>query len=398
MSEPQTVKRSPYFWYDVWVNGIRRRGATPILNKEELRQKAKRWIEAKKVSLLTDSHDEVRAKADGELLTILDDYMDAKCEDDAAGKARRKTLGTARKYLTEVRHPRIRFMREINNDVIEGLVAWRKKQPKWDRVPAKLPANATINRMLSAIQSVFSWAKEIKEMKFPNEPNWGKRKLSEPRERPRELTDAEESALVATFDDPDYLRWMYFALFTGMRLENTLLRWDDVNLDTNQIHTVGKRGARVDVPLIPGAVEIISECIGHHPEFIFTFTAERARDGRVVGERYPLTYSGIKTYWRRRRAEAAVICPSLLALGKTFRIHDFRHTCGTRLLRETGNLKLVQVTLGHSNLATTGRYAHVSNEEVRAGLSAVALRHPRRTIASAADEQDSREYPHRSRA
>ena len=40
-----------------------------------------------------------------------------------------------------------------------------------------------------------------------------------------------------------------------------------------------------------------------------------------------------------------------------FRFHDIRHDVGTKLLRATGNLKLVQKALGHANLKTTARYA-----------------------------------------
>ena len=58
---------------------------------------------------------------------------------------------------------------------------------------------------------------------------------------------------------------------------------------------------------------------GHHPEYVFTYVAERTRDGRMKGERYPLTYSGVKIAWRRLRKRAGVI---------GFRFHDFRHDLG----------------------------------------------------------------------
>ena len=47
-----------------------------------------------------------------------------------------------------------------------------------------------------------------------------------------------------------------------------------------------------------------------------------------------------------------------------FRFHDFRHDVGTKLLRETGNLKLVQRALNHRSIKSTLRYAHVLDEEV----------------------------------
>src|SRR5262249_55638184 len=52
------------------------------------------------------------------------------------------------------------------------------------------------------------------------------------------------------------------------------------------------------------------------------------------------------------------------------RFHDFRHDFGTKLLRATGNLKLVQRALNHTNIKTTTRYAHVLDDQVATPWSA----------------------------
>ena len=49
-----------------------------------------------------------------------------------------------------------------------------------------------------------------------------------------------------------------------------------------------------------------------------------------------MTLAGVKTRWRRMRADAGIA---------DFRFHDFRHDFATKLLRDTGNLKLVQKAL-----------------------------------------------------
>ncbi len=56
---------------------------------------------------------------------------------------------------------------------------------------------------------------------------------------------------------------------------------------------------------------------------------------------------------------------------RDFRFHDFRHNLATKVLRETGNLKLVQRLLNHSDIATTTRYAHVLDGEVADALERV---------------------------
>jgi integrase len=47
----------------------------------------------------------------------------------------------------------------------------------------------------------------------------------------------------------------------------------------------------------------------------------------------------------------------------------FRHTCATKLLRETGNLRLVQVALGHSSVSTTQRYTHIAAADLEQAMS-----------------------------
>ena len=124
---------------------------------------------------------------------------------------------------------------------------------------------------------------------------------------------------------------------------------------------VVKGGNHVTTPITSTVREILWPLRGHHPEAVFTFVAARTLKGRglVKGDRYAITYQGVKTAWRRLRADAGVT---------TFRFHDFRHNVGTKLLRETGNLKLVQRALNHADLKTTARYAHVFDEDVAEAL------------------------------
>jgi integrase len=119
----------------------------------------------------------------------------------------------------------------------------------------------------------------------------------------------------------------------------------------------------VTVPITPTIRNIIWPLQGHHPEFVFTYVTKSTRDGHSKGARCPLTYRGVGSMWRRLRKRAGVT---------GFRFHDFRHDFGTKLLRETGNLKLVQRALNHADLKTTSRYAHVLDDEVADAMERVS--------------------------
>ncbi len=50
---------------------------------------------------------------------------------------------------------------------------------------------------------------------------------------------------------------------------------------------------------------------------------------------------------------------------KNFRFHDLRHTSASQMLMRGASLPAVQDHLGHAKIATTQRYAHISQEYQR---------------------------------
>ena len=124
----------------------------------------------------------------------------------------------------------------------------------------------------------------------------------------------------------DYAPFFAFARASGLRLAECLLRWDEVDWGARQIRKAGKGGRLVTVSITPTIREILWPLQGHHSESVFTYVADRTRDSRVQGERYPMTLSGVSSAWRRLRKRSGVV---------GFRFHDFRHDFGTKLLRDS---------------------------------------------------------------
>ncbi len=122
---------------------------------------------------------------------------------------------------------------------------------------------------------------------------------------------------------------------------------------------------------------------GHHPDWVFTYIAQKTQKGRVRGQRYPITYDGSKTEWRRIRDRAKI---------NDLRFHDLRHDFGSRLLRQTGNLKLAQKAMNHADIKTTMRYVHVLDEEVSNALE--IMHSKRRELAEKLPEPSGRASQH----
>ncbi len=72
-----------------------------------------------------------------------------------------------------------------------------------------------------------------------------------------------------------------------------------------------------------------------------------------------LTVDGMKSSWRRARVKANM---------KHVNFHDLRHSCASIMLGLGVDLYTISKILGHSNVATTQRYAHLQVDAQRAAL------------------------------
>lgn len=397
---------SPVWNFDFVIEGHRFRGPTPFSldnpadpkRRGKNYKRAQEWEGALKVKArqaiangtMTSAYGTTITPNDLSIARMFSEYLESEAPNLADAHKIATNLDRIAKFFAE---RGIKSMLDISDPEVEALVRWRRQHRRWERPNERLISAATVNRStVDTLQPVFTWVKakrrtsDKQKVKFPNEPEWVNHTLEEPKERVRELRQDEDEALIAAETDPDYEAWRRFALCSGLRFGNTLLKWSQVDLNRRSVTVVGKGNKVLTLPLSPEAARILHTRIGHHPEYVFTFVARRTWTYRhagktyhyLKGKRYPITYWGAQGHWREQRARAAEYCPSLVdSTGRlSYRIHDNRHTLGTRLLRQTGNLKLVQKALGHSSIQTSTKYAHVLDDEVRAAMAETEALYP----------------------
>jgi integrase len=219
--------------------------------------------------------------------------------------------------------------------------------------------NASVNREIDIARAI--WRKADKARFGVGEmPDWKALRLKVPKRDPRELGEDEEYRLFAALR-ADVADACDFALKSGWRRAEVInLRWSDCDLGNRQAKTKIKGGDEIKRPLTATLLALIANQPRIGP-FVFTYVCKKSRGKRRVGERYPLTPTILKTAMKDAKKDAEV---------EGFRFHDFRHTRGTRIVRNTGSLAAAKAALGHKSINTTLRYAHVLDDDVRNALDA----------------------------
>jgi integrase len=102
------------------------------------------------------------------------------------------------------------------------------------------------------------------------------------------------------------------------------------------------------------------------------------------------TAPGIQSGVSPARASSATRIQKQCGL-QDVRIHDLRHTFASLLVSGGASLEMVGKLLGHSQMQTTLRYAHLMDSPLRAGVDAVASAfRPKPRLVHDADDQGGR--------
>ena len=181
--------------------------------------------------------------------------------------------------------------------------------------------------------------------------------------RERFLSDEEYQRLGAALKEieqersetPSAIAAIRLLMLTGCRLsEIQKLRWEHVDLDAGELRLLDtKTGAKV-VHLGDPAVTVLR-------------TLNRPKDNPwVIAGRKPGSHlTDLQHPWRRIRKRAGL---------DDVRIHDLRHSFASGGLLVGEGLPMIGKLLGHTQVQTTARYAHLANDPVKSAANRIANR------------------------
>ena len=210
------------------------------------------------------------------------------------------------------------------------------------------------NRTLGVLSKMFALA-EIWGLRpdGSNPCRHVKRYKESKRERflsPEETERLGEVLAEAESEMPSAVAAFRLLLLTGCRLsEIQFLRWEYVRDDCIELPDA-KTGGRI-VPLGPEARAVLA-------------ALPREEDNPwVIRGRLPGSHiTDLQRPWRRIRARAGL---------EDVRIHDLRHSYASRALALGESLTMIGKLLGHTQVQTTARYAHLARDSIQTAAARI---------------------------
>jgi integrase len=335
-------------------------GAVCKIEAEAARKEAERILA--KARLGQDhAADKARKRAEMNVASLCDLYLTEGCDTKkpstlVSDKGRierhiKPLLG--RKLVSEVSRADVeKFMR----DVAAGKTAVDVKTKAHGRAIVE-GGKGTATRTVGLLGGIFSFAKE-RGMRADN-PVQGVKRYPD-RKSETFLSAAEMArvgqalgALEADGANEAAVAILRLLAFTGARKsEIATLRWSEVDLERGLLRLETSKTGQKVMPLGAPAVEVLAgvKRIEGSP-YVFPATA---------GKSY---FQGADKLWRKVRDAAGF--PGL-------RIHDLRHSFASMGLARGDALPIIGAILGHRDVKTTSRYAHLADDPVRQAADAIA--------------------------
>ena len=216
------------------------------------------------------------------------------------------------------------------------------------------------NRSLALMSKMFNLAEVWGVRPGHSNPCWGIKKY--PEEKRERFLSTDELARLGEalrqsekegIETQSSINAIRLLVFTGCRLsEIQTLKWDYVDLDNGVLRLPdSKTGAKV-VHIGGAAVRVLAD-IGKIENNPWVITGRRP-GSRLTDLQHP---------WRRIRARADIA---------DVRIHDLRHTFASVAVASGKGLPIIGKMLGHTQVQTTARYAHLAADPVKQATADVS--------------------------
>lgn len=335
-------------------------GSVGKIEADKAREEARRIIRQSELGQ-DAAADKAKARAEMTFAKVCDLYLAEGCDTKkpstiATDKGRierhiKPLLG--KKRIGEITRPDIeKFMR----DVAAGKTAADEKTKARGRAIVE-GGKGTATRTVGLLGGIMSFAVS-RQLRADNPVRGVKRYADKKGETFLSASElgrigAALAATEAAGANPSAIAIIRLLAFTGARKsEIASLRWSEVDLDRGYLRLGdSKTGAKV-IPIGAPALEVIS---GASPmqgsEFVFPAS---------TGDSH---FQGVEKVWRIVRAKAGF--PSL-------RLHDLRHSFASVGLARGDALPVIGAILGHADVKTTSRYAHLVDDPVKQAANEIA--------------------------
>jgi len=221
------------------------------------------------------------------------------------------------------------------------------------------PTPYQANHVLAVLSKLFTWAEKygyraeaanpcrhvekyrtLRRQRFMSEPELAR------------LGDALTVVERESSESPYVVATVRLLVFTGARLSEILgLRWDQVDLERAMLLLPDSKTGAKAIYLSAPALGVLA-------------SVPRLEDNPYVvcGAKAGAALVNIQKPWRRIRKRAGM---------DGLRLHDLRHSFASVAAARGSSLPIIGALLGHSQPATTARYAHLAADPLRAANEAI---------------------------
>ncbi|MEZ8789282.1 MULTISPECIES: tyrosine-type recombinase/integrase [Vibrio] len=211
-------------------------------------------------------------------------------------------------------------------------------------------SNSTLNRYHAFVSKLFSMA--VEHDIVDKSPVKGIKKLVENNQKDRVLSSKEmESFCRHACAEPNFIHAyaLMLSLLTGMRIGNVISLSRSMLADdlSSALLPMTKSGKSQRIYFSEPAQRLVRKCLKvSFNDWVFPSLKNQ-------GEHIAYPRACMERIQQAMKQEGC--------LEALFTIHDLRRTQATQMLHVTNDIRLVQQSLGHSNVSVTERYAYYQN-------------------------------------